>query len=108
MPPKQRKNPMMRSTTKSVNKNMQLVTGPEVQYLDEEDKQDEAAGGHRSLHAGIKQEDLTVFKINAVDWNNVPNVVYDAFCTLITRIDANLINQQKDKQDAQRELRTLR
>ena len=67
------------------------MTGPEVQYLDEEDKVDEPEGAHKSLHTGIKQEDMTIFKINAVDWNNVPNIVYDAFCTLITRIDANVL-----------------
>ena len=101
-----RKKPMQRATTKAVTKGMQLM-GPEVEYLDR-DEQDEIEGVHKALHAGIKQEDMTIFKINAVDWNNVPNVVYDAFCTLITRIDANVLAQQKDKKDVERELKNIR
>lgn len=80
--------------------------GPEVQYLSENEGED--PGSHRSTHAGIKQRDDTIFKINAVDWNNVPNIVYEAVCTIVTKYDNNVVQAQKIKEDQNRELRNLR
>ena len=80
--------------------------GPDVQYLSENEGED--PGSHRSTHAGIKQRDDTIFKINAVDWNNVPNIVYEAVCTIVTKYDNNVQQQVKIKEDQNRELRNLR
>ena len=61
---------------------------------------------HRSTHAGVKQDEGTVFKINADEWNNVAEIVYDAVCTLVTRFDANVALQRAVKEEHAKELRS--
>ena len=49
-----------------------------------------------------------MFKINATDWNNVPKIVYDAFCTIITQYDANYLQQKQKHEAIQRDFQAQR
>lgn len=48
-----KKRPKNKLTSVNVSKNVMQMLGPDVQYLDEDDKQD-VEGTHKSLHSGIR------------------------------------------------------
>ena len=60
--------------------------------------------GHRTLHEAIKQESNTIYKINASEWNNVPTIVYDAFCQIVLKYDKHYALTQKNFGSTTREL----
>ena len=66
-----------------------LNTSQELSIPEIENEKNESEGqlSHRSLQQPIKQSDVTIFKINPIDWNNVPKIVYDAICSIITSFD---------------------
>lgn len=83
----------------------QELTIPEIEN---EKNESEGQLSHRSLQAPIKQSDMTIFKINPIDWNNVPKIVYDAICSIITSYDNLQSFQNKQNRDMQRDHHGLR
>ena len=41
------------------------------------------------MKESIKEAKNTVLKINTEEWNNVPKIVYEAICSLVTAFDVN-------------------